>query len=299
MPWEPIARPRAGLKRRTVWALTRALQRTAGRAPVIIPEYDLHPRPRWGWDAPPAQAVAELLARDEAAYEPAIEAMLELTEWCRTVARDPVEGSPAPSWENNYWGGMDAVALVSELRRRDPRTYMEVGSGFSTRFARRAIDDFGLRTRIVSVDPHPRAEVDALCDSVLRARAEDLDLATFDSLDAGDVLLIDGSHMAYMGSDVAALFVDVLPRLATGVLVGIHDVFLPWDYPPTWEPRLYSEQYVLAALLLGGARGWAVRLPAWHVTRISTLGARLDPLWAIVESRFGRLASSFWMERTA
>jgi Methyltransferase domain len=298
MPREWIARRRAQLRRQTIRALTRLLQRVAGRAPVIVPEYDLHPRPRWGWDAPASHPVAELLADGDAGYEPAIEAMLELAEWTRTVARDPEPGSPAPSWENNYWGGMDAVALVSALRRRDPATYMEVGSGYSTRFARRAIDDFGLRTRIVSIDPQPRAEVDELCDSVLRSAAEDVDLGVFDSLEAGDVLLIDGSHMAYMNSDVAVLFVEVLPRLAAGVLVGIHDVFLPWDYPPTWEGRLYSEQYLLAALLLGGGDGWAVRFPAWHVTRLSPLGERLDPIWEVVESRFGRLATSFWMERT-
>jgi hypothetical protein len=287
------------MKRRAVWALTRILQRAAGRAPVIIPEYDLDPRPRWGWDAPASHAVGDLLAAGDASYEPAINGMLELTEWTSSVTRDPVPGSPAPSWENNYWGGMDAVALVSELRRRDPGTYMEVGSGYSTRFARRAIADFGLRTQIVSIDPQPRAEVDPLCDTVLRSTVEDLDPREFDRLQSGDVLLIDGSHMAFMNSDVAVLFLEVLPRLARGVLVCIHDVFLPWDYPPSWERRLYSEQYLVAAFLLGGANGWAVRFPAWHVTRASTLGDRLDPLWEVVESRFGRFASSFWMERTA
>jgi hypothetical protein len=298
MPREPtMARLRAQGKRRSVWALTRLLQRVAGRAPVIVPEYDLDPRARWGWSSEPPAALTELLASGEAAYGAAIDAMLELREWAVSVPRDPVPGSPAPSWENSYWGGIDAAALVAELRRRDPRTYIEIGSGFSTRFARAAITDFGLRTKIVSVDPQPRAEVDALCDSVLRSRAADVDPAAFESLEAGDVLLIDGSHMAFMNSDAAVLLIEVLPTLAPGVLVGIHDVFLPWDYPPTWERRLYSEQYVLAALLLGGGEGWAVRFPAWYVTRVSPLGARLDPLWEVVESRFGRLASSFWMER--
>ena len=295
---EQIAHLRVRAKRRSVWALTRLLQRVAGRAPVIVPEYDLDPRPRWGWDGPARHAVAEILAREEAAYEPAVEAMLELTEWTRSIPRDEVPESSAPSWENNYWGGMDAVAQVSELRRRNPRTYMEIGSGYSTRFARRAVRDFDLRTQVVSIDPNPRAEIDALCDSVLRSRVADLDPQAFDSLSAGDVLLIDASHMAFMNSDTAVLFVEVLPRLAPGVLVAIHDIFLPWDYPPTWERRLYSEQYLLAAFLLGGARGWAVRFPAWHVTRVAELGDRLGPLWDVVESRFGRFASSFWMERT-
>ncbi len=285
----PIARLRARVKRRAVWALTRILQRVAGRAPVIVPEYDLDPRARWGWDGPAQHAVAEILARDEAAYAPAVEAMLELTEWTRSVPRDPVPGSSAPSWENNYWGGMDAVALVSELRRRNPHTYMEIGSGFSTRFARRAIHDFDLRTRIVSIDPDPRAEVDAICDSVLRSRVADLDLEAFDALRAGDVLLVDASHMAFMDSDTAVLFVEVLPRLAPGVLVAIHDVFLPWDYPPTWERRLYSEQYVARRLParrgqgLGRALPRLARDPRRHARRAPgpALGHRREPLRAL------------------
>jgi hypothetical protein len=182
------------------------------------------------------------------------------------------------------------------LKRRDPAQYLEVGSGFSTLFARRAIEDFGLRTRIVSVDPHPRAEVDSCCDEVVRAPLEQADLSVFDRLQDGDVVLMDGSHVALMNSDATVFFLEVLPRLAAGVLVGVDDVFLPWDYPPPWTGRVYGEQYLLAAFLLGGAEGWSIRFPGWWLVECSPLAARFEPLWPVVENRFGRHAASFWLE---
>jgi hypothetical protein len=101
-----------------------------------------------------------------------------------------------------------------------------------------------------------------------------------------------------MNCDATVFFLEVLPRLPTGVLVGVDDVFLPWDYPPTWIRRIYGEQYLLASYLLGGASGFAVRFPGWWLVECSPLAKRFDPLWAVVENRFGRHAGSFWLERT-
>ena len=110
----------------------------------------------------------------------------------------------------------------------------------------------GFETRIVSIDPQPRAEVDELCDRVLRVPLEAADLSVFDELSDGDVLFFDGSHRTFMNSDATVFFLEVLPRLADGVLVGVHDVFLPYDYPRDFADRYYSEQYLLAAHLIAG-----------------------------------------------
>jgi hypothetical protein len=231
-----------------------------------------------------------------AGYETRIQDCLGLADWAQTIPR--VQGQPGePCWENDWWGTIDALVQCAALKRRNPALYVEVGSGFSTLFARRAIRDFGLRTRIVSVDPRPRADVEASCDEAIRAPLEELDLALFDRLAAGDILLIDGSHTALMNSDATVLFLEVLPRLQAGVLVGIDDVFLPWDYPPTWEGRVYGEQYLLAAFLLGGGDGFRVYFPGWWLIESSPHASRLEPLWPIVENRFGRHAMSFWLER--
>lgn len=292
------ARARSWERRNREAVLIRALERTTQRSPVIVPEYSLRPRARWGWSAPVPDALAKLLTSREGESLETIEAALQLAGWCAGISSAPDPGAPnAPYWDNDFWGGLDAVIQVSELRRRDPALLIEIGSGYSTRFARRAITDFGLRTRIISIDPAPRASIENLCDEAMRSPAEAVPTEVFDRLGSGDILFIDGSHTALMNSDATVLMCEVLPRLAPGVLVGIHDVFLPWDYPPTWAHRWYGEQYLVAAFLLGGANGWRLRFPGWHLTHESALAGRFDPLWKQVETRFGRVCNSFWIER--
>jgi hypothetical protein len=277
--------------------LRRALERATGSSPVLVPEYPMRLRARWGWGADPLGPMAAWLAAREPDYEQSVADAADLADWATDVARTGA-GPGQPQWENDYWGTVDALMQCAALKRRDPGLYLEVGSGWSTLFARRAITDFGLRTRIVSIDPDPRADVDAVCDEVVRAPFEDAGLAAFERLGAGDVVLMDGSHTALMNSDATVFLLEVLPRVPAGVLVGIDDVFLPDDYPPTWVSRIYGEQYVLAAFLLGGAHGWTVRFPGWWLTGHSGLGARFDALWPTVENRFGRHGGSFWLERT-
>lgn len=293
-----LARSRLRARRAWIEALTSRLERATERSPIIVPEYSLRPRPRWGWNGPVPVELATVLEEAEDESAETIDAVLSMAEWCATVPRSDGEGSPDdPCWDNSYWGGLDAVVQVAELRRRNPALYLEVGSGFSTRFARRAIDDFGLRTKIISIDPQPRAEIDRLCDEVIRKPAEDVETAIWELLGPGDILLIDGSHTALMNSDATVLICEVLPRLPRSVMVAIDDIFLPWDYPPTWERRWYGEQYLVAALLLGGRAGWRLTFPGWHLTRPSPTSARFEELWPLVETRFGRDAVSFWMER--
>src|SRR5262249_39662840 len=143
--------------------------------------------------------------------------------------------------------------LYGMLADLNPARYLEIGSGNSTRFARRAIRDRGLRTRIESVDPHPRAEIDSIADTVIQSPLESLDLKLGTWLSPGAVAFIVGSHRCFMNSDVTVVFLEILPRLQPGVRVHFHDIFLPYDYPPDWADAYYSEQYVLAAFLLGGA----------------------------------------------
>ena len=76
--------------------------------------------------------------------------------------------------------------------------------------------------------------------------------AVFEALAAGDILFIDSSHIAMPGTDVDRLFLDVLPRLAGGTLVHIHDITLPYAYPKIWDWRGYNEQLLAGALLQGG-----------------------------------------------
>jgi hypothetical protein len=278
--------------------LRAGLERLHDTGPVLVPEFRLDTRARWGWNGRPSAPLASILAARDPEYAEAVAGVCGLLDWARSIPADS-GAAGGPCWENSYWGTLDALMQCWALRTRNPALYLEVGSGYSTTFARRAIDDFGLRTRIVSIDPRPRADVDRLCDEVVRAGLQDADPGLFDRLGPGDMLLVDGSHVALMNSDATVFFLDLLPRIAPGVLVGIDDVFLPWDYPPQWTGRGYGEQYLLGAFLLGGAEQWRVRFPGWWLVECSRHAPRFEELWPVVENRFGRHAGSFWLERAA
>jgi hypothetical protein len=275
--------------------LQSALARVEPGRTVMLSEYPVRPRHRWGWDRPPHPELQALFALGDDRYRAVVERLLAAGDLLATVER--TGEPPAPSWDNDWWAGLDAAVHLDALARRRPATYLEIGSGYSTMLARHAVDRLGLPTRIVSVDPQPRAEVDWLCDEVVRRPLEDVGAAVAGGLVAGDVLLVDGSHMATMGSDTVVALLELLPRLPAGVLVGIDDVFLPFDYHPTWVGRWYGEQYLVAAFLLGGGAGYEVAFPGLYVTQHDELGPLLDPLWPVIGTRFGPVASALWLER--
>ena len=205
-------------------------------------------------------------------------------------------GGMGPNWENWWLPGLDAAILYGLVAALAPRVFLEIGSGHSTRFVRRSIDDNALATRIVSIDPNPTAEVDALCDEVIRAHCEDVPAAVFRELRGGDMLFVDNSHRCFQNSDVTVFFTEILPELAPGVVYGLHDIFLPYDYPESWTNRFYNEQYLLMSYLLGGGDGDAIVLPAHHVSRDPAFTALKDGLFEGTR-HLDWLTSSFWMRR--
>jgi hypothetical protein len=159
--------------------------------------------------------------------------------------------------QNSQFSWLDSRALFVLLREWRPQRFIEVGSGFSTLLAadvnRRFLGD---SIAITCVEPYPREFLRKGIIGVSRLieeKVQDVPLAEFTALQAGDVLFIDSSHVAKTGSDVNFLYFDVLPRLKPGVRVHIHDIFLPHDYPRDWvidENRSWNEQYLLRALLM-------------------------------------------------
>ena len=200
----------------------------------------------------PHPGLYALMAPGRPAYEQWIDAMGRLTD---RLAAIPIRAnggaeSTEPIWLNSWFYGLDAVMLYTLCATTRPARLLEVGSGFSTQFAHRAVVDHGLPTTITSIDPQPRVSVEAICDRVIRQPLEETDRAIFGELQAGDLLLIDCSHRIFQSSDVTVLLLEVLPYLAAGVLVHFHDIYLPYDYPEVWQRRYYSEQYGVAAMLL-------------------------------------------------
>lgn len=263
---------------------------------VALLDYRFDSRPRYGHGLSPHGGLNALLGERREAYARTLRGFLPLVEPLARINVDEPESSPEPRWRNGYLPALDAVALYGLLATRRPNLFLEIGSGNSTTFARRAIRDHALPTRVVSIDPHPRREIDALCDEVIRAPLEKADPAVFARLQPGDVLFMDGSHRCFMNSDATVFFLEILPNLRPGVMVQIHDIVLPFDYPPDWAPRYYSEQYLLACYLLARTRLFEPLLPNAFIRADAGLHGILNPLWS-----HARLAGvethgvSFWL----
>lgn len=208
--------------------------------------------------------------------------------------------APAPRWNQDWFPRLDAAMAYAMVRRVRPRRIVEVGSGHSTRFFCRAVQDGGLETDIVAIDPEPRAATGAFPRlTMMAAPVQDVGVAPFGALGAGDILSIDSSHVLMPGSDVDFLMNAVLPSLPTGVLIHFHDIFLPDPYPESWAWRGYNEQTAVALLI--HAAGWRIEFASCYaVTRLAgevsrsvvsgialPAGAYESSLWLAVGDRKG------------
>jgi hypothetical protein len=158
---------------------------------------------------------------------------------------------PEPRFDQDWFPRLDAAAAYVLVRDVRPRRIVEVGSGHSTRFLCRAVRDGGMDTEVTAIDPAPRAGLDGLGAKFVRSTVQKAGTAPFEALGPGDMLVIDSSHILMPGTDVDLLFNRILPGLPAGVIVHIHDVFLPDGYPAEWEWRGYNEQLGVAALIQG------------------------------------------------
>ena len=257
--------------------------------------------PRWGYGKPPHERISAFLDQWRSDYERTLATFAGLRETWAEIPMDQA-GPGSPFWTNGWFNPMDAAVLMGMIVSRAPRHYLEVGSGNSTLFTRHAVRQAGLSTRITSIDPEPRAEVDALCDEVIRVPMERCEMGPFEALEAGDVLMIDSSHRALQNSDVTAFFMDVVPRLRRGVIVHIHDIFWPLDYPLDWADRLYAEQYLLGAMMLTPQPPFRVVMPNRFVSVDPELRTRKRALFSearLADARFYLDGGvSFWMEMT-
>ena len=204
---------------------------------------------------------------------------------------DPAQCRTGYRSGNGYYDTPDAEALYLMIRRYQPRRVIEVGCGNSTRITRQAVLDGGLETEITAIDPWPRADIAGVVDRFEQARLEEVDPALFAGLEADDVLFIDSSHQVRMSNDVAHLFCRIIPALAPGVVIHVHDVFLPYEYPKRfyYDCPSWGEQYVLHALLQSG--GYELLWPGYYLQR-----ARADAVEALPFLAQGR-AQSLWIRK--
>jgi len=203
-------------------------------------------------------------------------------------------------FENSLFSYGDALMLHCLLRHFRPRRLVEVGSGFSSAVILDTDDKFLQGSLACTfIDPYPQRlrgllrGDDSARHSVVVQPIQAVPLETFDDLHSGDVLFIDSSHVSKVGSDVNHLVFEVLPRLEPGVLVHVHDVFFPFEYPRQWiyQGRAWNENYLIRAFLMFN--------PAFEIVLFNSYLARFHadevesslPLWA------KKPGGSLWLRR--
>jgi hypothetical protein len=246
---------------------------------AIYLDYPVHATTRYGWGRPSHPGLHSLLAERRDACRAMLAKLESASEGLARIPRAAATDRD-PCWDNGHMSGLDAATLYYFPQLFGTARYLEVGSGNSTKFVRRSVEDFGLSTTITSIDPSPRSDVDGVCDEVIRTGLEDAPLEIFDALGPNDILMLDGSHRCFQNSDVTVAFLDVLPRLRAGVIVFIHDIFLPDDYPEVWRSRYYSEQYMLAVLLTADVgRRYEIVFPGHFCETDAELGPETARVW--------------------
>jgi hypothetical protein len=175
------------------------------------------------------------------------------------------------SFVNNYFGSPDAEVAYALAKQLRPGRIVEVGSGNSTRLFREAIRAERLHTELVSIDPFPRVDIETTSDRIFKSRLEQLPASFLPGLlSPGDFLFIDSSHEIRVGNDVLNLLLNVLPSLRCGVVIHLHDIFLPYDYPSEWiidrKWDQFKEQYLVQALLQDSI-AYEVLWPGHYVQR--------------------------------
>jgi hypothetical protein len=203
--------------------------------------------------------------------------------------------------ENKWFGASDAFTLRGIIQKEKPRRIIEVGSGFSSVVMLDTLANAHLPAALTFIEPNPDRLYSLLSPEdwtrsrILVNRVQEVPLSVFDELEAQDLLFIDSSHVAKVGSDVTFLFLRILPRLKPGVIVHIHDVFYPYSYPASWirEGWSWNESLILRSFLVGN--------PHFQLMAFNSYAASSFP--EVFRERFPsflkRPGGSIWIRRVA
>ena len=197
-------------------------------------------------------------------------------------------------FENPYFTSPDAEILYTIMRRLKPRRVLEIGCGHSTKVIHQAIKDGGFPCEHTCIDPHPRQDVSRLADVVIAKRIETMAVDELAGrLAAGDVLFIDTSHEVKAANDVAFIYGCLLPAIVPGVVVHIHDIFLPYEYPYEWVTELgydWAELHVVQVMLTMSDH-WEVLWPGYYLQRT------MPDFNAHFTDVRGHFAQSLWLRK--
>ena len=261
-------------------------------------EYKVNFKPRYGHGLPPHKGLEAIINENRADYAEILHEIVAVSDAFYKIRKAKDEQNPLkPTWNNGFLPGLDIMVLYTMLGIKSPLNYIEIGSGNSTKVVAKAIEDFKLVTKITSIDPFPRTEIDTLAHKIIREPFENIDFSFIFKLESNDIVFIDNSHRVLPNSDAMVFFMEVLPMLPKGVIVHIHDIYLPYDYPQFMCDRFYSEQYHLAAFIMANPKRYRTIMPNYFLSEDKELSDIIAPIFQHpnlqdVEKHGG----SFWLQ---
>ena len=202
-------------------------------------------------------------------------------------------------YANNYFAHTDAILLYGIIRHFRPARIIEVGSGFSSCVMLDTDERFNNSSMsLTCIEPHPERlrkllrPQDTNRLALLEMQVQDVPLSTFDELGKGDVLFIDSSHVVKTGSDVHHLLFEVLPRLKSGVLIHLHDIFHPFEYPKDWVLGGFNwnEDYFIRAFLMHN-QAYRIKLFANYLHKVH------PSVFANMPLCYRNRGGSLWLEK--
>ena len=163
--------------------------------------------------------------------------------------------------DNNFFEAGDAEIYYQMIRYHKPKKIIEIGSGQSSLIAMEAINNNkqidNFITELTCIEPFENKWLEKNDIRVIRKKVEEIDTDIFTDLSKGDILFIDSSHVIKPQGDIVKIFLEILPKLKSGVIIHIHDIFSPRDYLENWlkiENRFFNEQYLLEGMLDNSSR---------------------------------------------
>ena len=262
---------------------------------LVILDYPVEPKAVYSQEHPHKGLFGIISGNDEF-YKELLLFSLRFKKQLLSIKDDKIETDPTqPGWNNGYLPGLDIIILYTLINYYKPKRYTEIGNGTSTKTALKARKENNLDFLITCIDPHPRQEIELIADKWYKCAVQDLPVEVFTGLSENDILFVDGTHMLYPNSDVMWFFLEVLPVLAKGVIVQVHDIYIPYDYPRVMRERYYSENYLLGALILNNPSKYEVLAPNFYISGQKHLSGILAELWQHPNlQKIEQHGGSFW-----
>lgn len=263
---------------------------------VAVLDYAVKPAPLYEPQTKPHQQLFKIISAGNAAYESLLNNCLSHQIAFQKISLS-TSGPKLPAWQNGFLPAIDTIMLYTILQKFQPKKYIEIGSGNSTKLAAFCKEQENLKFSITSIDPNPRREIKELADTWIDQQIQSVPVGLFKNLEENDIVFMDGSHVLHANSDVMWFFMEILPIIPKGVLIHIHDIFLPYDYPQWVCDRFFSEQYIFATCLLNSDR-YKIISPNYYILT-EKIGENIwNELWKLPAlSGVKKHGRSFWFTK--